>query len=91
MKNPFGSLVVAHELRRCSLNDLSWFFDVGSEAWWVRHATEGITLAYITHEMAHAVIFTPESLLANWIWRICRECSDFDDSPEPNLVLVDRK
>lgn len=79
-------MMFGHKLRYCKVSELAWLYDAQCEAWMVRHADTGEMLAYITREMVENVVFTPESVLAEWIWRVSRNCEDGSSENEPSLV-----
>ena len=86
-----GSYLFAAELRKTKVSDLSWTWDQLSQAWYVRRACDGLMLAYITVESVCYVVFTAESTISNWIWRVCNRCIDGPEDSEPDLVLKDPK
>lgn len=85
MTGLIGSYVDVPRLRETNVSDLQWKYDSASEAWWVRDG-DGITASYITREMVELTIFTPESILANWIWRVSSWCIGGPTDPEPDFV-----
>lgn len=86
-----GSYVNNLQLRRTPLSRLEWSYEASSMAYVVRDAEMGYMLGYITEEMAYGTIFTKESLLASWIWRISSLCIGAPEGSEPLLVPVKQK
>lgn len=86
-----GSYVNNLQLRRLPLSALEWEYDELSEAFVVHDTESGLMLGYMTRECAHTTVFTHESLIASWIWRVSALCIDAPEGSEPNLVPVDRK
>jgi hypothetical protein len=84
-----GAYTCAMKLREVNLSDLHWHFDAETLSVIVRACEDGhwtTILAYLTLEMVEYTIFTPESVLSNWIWNVSRHCIGFDGSPEPLFV-----
>jgi hypothetical protein len=86
-----GSYINNLQLRQRPMSVLEWAYEWSSEAYVVRDAETGYMLGYITVEMAYGTIFTHESLLASWIWRVSDCCIEGPSCPEPLLVPVGQK
>lgn len=83
-----GSYINNLQLRRMPLSALVWRYEADVEAYVARSAETGLMMAYMTKEMAHMTVFTQESLVMNWIWRVSRDCIGASVGSEPVLVLL---
>lgn len=86
-----GSYINNLQLRRTPLSALEWRYEPMSEAYVARDAETGLMMAYITKECAFGTVFTTESLVSSWIWRVSTLCIGAPEGSEPNLVLIDQK
>lgn len=86
-----GSYLLASHLRHTNVSDIRWQVDGLSQAIYVRNKHSGLMLAYISFDMLTMTAFTPESMLWNWIWRVCNRCLRGPVDQEPLLVLRNQK
>lgn len=86
-----GSYINNLQLRRMPLSDLEWRYEPMSEAYVARSAESGLMMAYITRECAYETIFTTESLVSSWIWRVSALCIGGPEGSEPPLELLNQK